>query len=109
MRYFVEITIADKEGYIGCTHHGNSANIQSLSNLRLLPDVEITIKGQAYTLDTLLQTLIGYAPHKPASMFDERGQLEIGQYLYTQTFGHLQEDERQRLHKADEVDVRIIT
>lgn len=108
MRYFVEISNTDKD-YTGFIHQGNPTSAQLLSNLKLGPDTEIIIKDQAYRFVALLQALIGYALNNRDLIFDERGQLEIGHYLYSQTLGQLPENERRRLHNADEVDIRIIT
>jgi len=108
MRYFVEITPV-ANAYTGLIDQGNPATAQPLANPRLEPTTEISIKGRACSLDGLMQSLIGYQSSQLATLFDERGQLEIGQHLYAQTFGQLAANERQRLHQRDEVEVCIVT
>jgi CHAT domain len=79
-----------------------------LTNLQLGPQSTVDIKGQAYTLAALVQALIGYQPDDLQMVYDERGQLQVGRYLYTQIFGVLDATERRRLRDTS-VDARIVT
>lgn len=109
MRYFVEISVAGN-GYRGAIHPGNPAAAHNVPDLKLAPTDTVTIRGQTYSWNSLLQTLVAYQPQALADLFDERGQLEIGQQLYRQTLGQLPEAERRRLHDPNTaVDIRIVT
>lgn len=108
MRYFVEITTTGNT-YTGLIHQGNPVNAQPLATLSLGPNTALTIKGNAYFLAELTQALISHQHHQLAQLFDERGQLELGQHLYNQTFGQLPAALRQRLQQQSEVEVQIIT
>ena len=80
-----------------------------LPDLKLGEEVKIPIKGKVYMLGDLVQALIEHDSTDLEFPFDERGQLEIGQYLYAQLVENLVQDERERLRDANEVEVRIIT
>jgi hypothetical protein len=107
MRCFVEIKNADGQ-YSGAIHQGNPALARSLPDLKLGPDDEVAIQDRAYRLDALVQTLIAHQPQDLKIAYQERGQLEIGHYLYRQIFGDHPPSEFQR--EGDErVDLRIVT
>ena len=53
-----------------------------LPDLKLGEEVKIPIKGKVYMLGDLVQALIEHDSTDLEFPFDERGQLEIGQYLY---------------------------
>lgn len=107
MRYFVEI-INENGDYRGSIHQGNPTIARPLNDLLLQPEAEVSIKGQPYKIGDLVQALIDYKPEDIRIAFEERGQLEIGQYLYARVFGKTPHTELKR--SADEqVDLRIVT
>jgi len=107
-RYFVEIQKTDKY-YTGSIHQGNPTIARSLPKLELSPAAEILIKGQTYPLGALVQALIEYKPADLAIAFEERGQLEIGHYLYRQIFGDIHPAKLKTETNGLLVDVRIVT
>jgi hypothetical protein len=107
VRYFVEIDRHDGR-YQGRLHQGDLTNARPLPNLQLGPSAEVIIKATPYPLGNLVQALIRYQQDDLRIAYDERGQLEIGRYLYTQIFGAMEPAERQRLREV-QVDVRIVT
>src|SRR5262245_34002440 len=107
MRYFAEIKRSDA-GYVATVHQGNPAFARPLFPVRLEPEVTISISGQIYSLGTLVHALIDYHPDQPADWEAERGQIEIGHYLYQQLFGNTHPSTFTR-PPDDRVDLRIIT
>jgi hypothetical protein len=107
-RYILEIYKVN-DLYEGRIHQGDPEESYSLTNLDLSSDSELVIKGQLYKLGDLMDSLINYDVENITSVFDERGQLELGQYLFSQTFGKLSRPERERLRGADSVDLRLVT
>jgi hypothetical protein len=86
MQYFLEID--NKAGhYEGRIYQGDPASAYPLPNLELGSTAQINIKGKTCTLGELIQALIAYESEILETFFDERGQLELGQYLYAQTLG----------------------
>lgn len=106
-RYFVEIT-KNKGGYHGAIHQGRPAVARPLGPLQLTPDVQVPIKDKSYRLGDLVQALLDYQPEDLKIAFEERGQLEIGQFLYRQLFG---EQSPAILKQPEEcqIDLRIVT
>lgn len=104
MRYFVEIGKSGDQ-YSGSLHQGDPEKAQSLPDLKLGTEAEIEIKGKSYRLGDLIHALIGYQESDLKLAFDERGQLQIGQYLYDQVFAALHLHEQ----NENEIDVRILT
>lgn len=86
MHYFLEIYKKD-DYYKGQIQQGDKSSVDILSNIELGPNTQITIKNKLYTLSELIQVLIAFKSEVLESVFDERGQLELGQYLYAQTLG----------------------
>jgi len=89
-QYFLQIEKNPNGAYQGCIHQGNRHEAVDLGNLQLKPDNQVTIKGQSYSLAQLVKALIQYDENDLKRAFDERGQLEIGQYLFAETFGKLE-------------------
>jgi hypothetical protein len=52
-----------------------------------LLDEKIILKGSEVSLADLSQALIDYDQNWLDEFLDERGQLEVGQYLYQEIFG----------------------
>lgn len=106
-RYVVEIDYQEGH-YQARVHTGNASQARVLPDLQLGPQATVTIKGTAYPLGTLIQALISHRPEDIQQAYDERGQLEIGRYLYQQLFGTMARTERQQLRNT-QVDVRLVT
>ncbi len=107
MRYFVEINKTGKD-YTVSIHQGNPNKARIFSDASLGPEAEITIKNNNFKLDDLIQALIKYNSNDLELAFDERGQVETGQYLYSQTIGRLNQNELTQLHNENETEIRII-
>src|SRR5688572_29826681 len=106
-RFILEI-YKRTSGYEGRFHQGDPEQCCHLSNLLLADDSEVMIKEKSYTLRYLIDEMIDYHPETIASIFDERGQMQLGQYLYSQTIGILSTLEKERLKRSEVVDLRII-
>ncbi len=104
MAYCVEI---EKTGaaYTAKVHQGDASQAKVLENVQLGPEVEIGIKGNSYSLGSLMNALAEYQESDLKLAFDERGQWEIGQHLYRQIFGSLNHDTL----PSNNVEVRIKT
>lgn len=107
MRYYLELHRRDM-AYFGGLHQGNVAVAKPLHELQLGPEAEVHIKEQAYALGALVRALIAYQPEDLKIAFEERGQLEIGQYLYRQIFGDTLPSTL-RGSQDEHVELRIIT
>jgi hypothetical protein len=76
----------------------------------LSTDTPLTINGTETTLGTLTAELIKYDQYTLKKFFKERGQFEIGSYLFGQLFNNLKESEREQLRDGNtRVDLRIIS
>ncbi len=72
-----------------------------------LPEAKITLQGEEISLADLSQALIDYDQDWLADFLDERGQLEVGQYLYQQIFGQLTPYDL--IEEGTGIELRIIT
>ena len=107
MRYFVEITAAS-DGYQALVYQDNPSVGRTRTGLALGPQASLSIKGRSYTLGELATALVGANPRLLAQLFDQRGQLELGQYLYTQLFGETLPSALKR-HDTGPLELRIVT
>lgn len=74
------------------------------------PTTPLNIHGVGITLGELTEELIKYDSLNLKKFFHERGQCEIGMYLFEQLFGHLTESEREQLSDRNaQVDLRIVS
>ncbi len=109
MNYFVEIS-KSQERYAGKIHQGNPSDATTLTDLKLGQNDLITIKDTAYKIGDLMHALISYDTKDLRMAFDDRGQLEIGRYLYQQVFGTLKTEQQEMLLRDDvAVHIRIVT
>ncbi|MGA9768600.1 MAG: hypothetical protein WBV94_06150 [Blastocatellia bacterium] len=113
MRLFVEIQKGEG-GYTGSVHQGNPGAAEKLANLLLKPDDAVIINRQSYGLGVLVDKLIAFRPDEMDNLFNERGQLEIGQHLHAQTIGKLAPDKfrdsRNDRSATDKgIEIRIVT
>lgn len=107
MRCFVEIGKADGH-YTGSIHQGSPALGQPPRDLKLGPEAEVLIREQTYRLGDLVHALIAYKRRDLEIAYEERGQVEIGHYLYGQIFGKIYPTELCS-EREDRVDLRIVT
>ncbi len=70
--------------YTGQVSHGNRT--YDPGNLKLDPDETITIGDKFITLKALAHATIGYGEADFDFASDERGQMVVGQYLYSRVF-----------------------
>jgi hypothetical protein len=76
--------------------------------VRLGKDDTLSIHGATVSLGDVVSKLAEYQIHKPDQLFDDRGQLIIGSYIFDQIFSTLTKSERIGLRSA-RVEVRIVT
>ena len=107
MPFFVEIEY--HEGNYSCSiHQGNPVFAKKHSDLQLGPDIEINLRGKHIKLGALIQLIVDYDQQKISEYLDERGQLELGQYLYSQIFGSIHPSSL-KTSKDAHIDLRIVT
>lgn len=107
MRLFVEIKNSGG-GYRGSVYQDDRVPLYDLPAPALGPDEPLTLNGETRRLGEILRALLqGPSPELTAA-FDERGQLEFGQFLYRQVFGPLDAATRERL-RQEKVEVRIVS
>lgn len=108
-RYFLHIEKnPDDNTYRGCVHQGIPPEENWAEDLQLQPDSPVTVKGQPYSLVQLVNALISFDEKVLKRAFDERGQLEIGQHLFAQTFGKLTLSLKNKLLQHDNLDIRVL-
>lgn len=107
MRYFIEIENCDGE-YRGKIHQGDLRYASDLRRLSLGSDSMIVVNRQSLSLGQLIEKLLAHRLEDREMVFNERGQLDLGQHLYSQTFGQMRSSDQRNL-KAEPVEVRIIT
>ena len=99
------ITITDSSVHV---HRcGEERAIVSGAPPKLSPDDVLTLKGREVILDDLSQALICSNQDWINAYLDERGQVEVGHYLYQQIFGKVSPYEL--AEDGAGVEVRIIT
>ncbi|MCL4207421.1 MAG: hypothetical protein KJ000_33475 [Pirellulaceae bacterium] len=107
----IEIRVVDG-GCQGQRWVGPRASPHPLKKLRLLPTSRLDLRGRKRPLSEPVEALVarrpGFVPPGFEEMFDERGQHDLGQYLYGQLFSSLAEQERLALEQAKEVCVTVV-
>ena len=58
--------------------------------VKLCPEDEVILAGESYTLQQILDALVQGDPADPIRALQERGQIDLGQYLFSQVFGALE-------------------
>ncbi|MDM8516713.1 CHAT domain-containing protein [Desulfobacterales bacterium HSG16] len=101
----IEIKKQDKK-YQAAIHY-NQNHIQ-IENLKLHPDDTLKIKGNEYPIKNLIKAMIKYDPKSLKIAYDERGQMEFGQYLFSQIFQNADKAFLQSL-RNENFQLRIIT
>ena len=102
----------DGEQYVGrCWQEEDRQGPARLSGLRLgpadtvaIPDPDPPHTPRPYTLQQLVDALIRFHPKDLQAVFEERGQVTLGKYLWDETLGKLD-----RYAAASDVDLRILT
>ncbi len=108
MRY--SVIIQNKENkYTGILRYGEKKNAWQLPNLELGPEVEVPLNGETRRLGELVEEFMRYDPIELKNSFDERGQLEIGQYLFSQLFEKINSTDAKHFLLEKDVDLRIVT
>lgn len=107
-RVFLELKPA-RQGYEARLHRGDPASSVSLRKLGLGRDARVIVKDGSYALGELIDLLAGNDMDRKAALFDERGQLALGQYLYGETLGKGKAGIGERLRDEDAVLVRVVT
>lgn len=81
-----------------------------LDDLALGPGAQVKVKGQPHSLGKIWDVLVRF-DHDVDSLFDERGQRDIGRYLFEQTLGSAKLPEllRRSLRKGDPGEIRVVS
>jgi hypothetical protein len=79
-----------------------------LNNLELLPTSHLVIDGRPVTLQDVVGTFLQFKLTATDLITSERGQFEVGCYLFSQIFAVLSDTER-RIVIEERVDARIVT
>ncbi|AUB82755.1 hypothetical protein [Candidatus Thiodictyon syntrophicum] len=101
----MDITVeirARNGGWTGLVRRSDEPFSRTLGNMRLGSAQLLSLKGVTRSLGDLVRALVDYEPADLALFFDERGQLEIGSWLYREVFGDQRID-------ADEARLQIDT
>jgi hypothetical protein len=107
MKYFINIEAKDGS-YTCLLREIESSKSYPEFSVGLSPDDSVQIKEQSVSLAALIKKLADYQPEDLSHFFDDRGQLQIGCYLFNQIFKPLRDSDRTALINA-EVEVRIVT
>jgi hypothetical protein len=105
-RVFLELK-PGRQGYEARVHRGDPANSVNLRKLSLGRDARVIVKDGSYALGELIDLLAGDDLDRKAALFDERGQLALGQYLYGETLGK-KAGIGERLRDEDAVLLRVV-
>ena len=81
------VTITRESLQVVC--QGEERAIIAKTGPKLLPEDKVVINTCEMSLDDLSQALIEYDEDWLTEFLDERGQLEVGQYLYQEIFGRI--------------------
>ncbi len=108
MRYIVEIEKKENR-YTGSLYQHPSGTHPALLNLNFEDTAKIRIRDETYRLGDLLGCYVSSVKNMLPAAFEERGHIAIGQYLYSQIFGTLSAEDRQRLHSSEPVEVCIVS
>ncbi len=103
LRYSVSIT----DEYLQVYRCGEERAIVSGAPPKLSPDDVLTLKGREVILADLSQALICFNQDWINAYLDERGQVEVGHYLYQQIFGKVSPYDL--AEDGTGIEVRIIT
>lgn len=98
-----------RKRYKGYLYTDDPEDCIALDNLKLHPESIIQVNGKNYEIGALLKCKGNENPTDNAVFFNERSQLDIGQYLFQQLFGQLPEKDLRQIGAASSVDIRIIT
>ncbi len=102
---FIEIK-TDNGRCTGRVHQGGGDKTFPLPEPKLDRKVK-PLDDHTRTLGDIMDSIMEFDP-KELKNFDERVQLELGQYLYDQTLGGLPEKEQDHLRQAKGLDLRIL-
>jgi hypothetical protein len=103
---FIEIK-KENNKYSGKIYQGNRDKYFKLSDINLDNQVR-AIPDHDWTLENLVQAIIGFNS-ADLKAFDERVQLDLGQYLYDQTLGQLPEEIQYEFLRPRVSQVRIVS
>ncbi len=107
MRYFLEIS-QENNSYTVSLHQGNPKMANKRINVALGSIAKVIVKGEEHDLGELVRLLKEFDEQRVNDIYDERGQLDIGHYLYQQLIGGRLPTDFNR-PGDDQVDLRLIT
>ena len=112
LRITVEIELRGAD-YRATRQFSTLTSPRHVNGLKLHPQDLFPIRGEQRTLAEPVDILLAYrGDNKLADFdffFDERGQFDLGVYLYQQLFQRLCAEERTALEKAERVDLVVVT
>ncbi len=109
VRYFFVIEKTDGVYHVS-TYNYKTLPLKNAYSLKLAPNDKVRIKDKSYMLGKLVEALIQSRTEDLEIAYDERGQLELGQYLYNELFNNgnskIARDLRDEKQK---IEIRIVT
>jgi hypothetical protein len=103
---FIEI-LSDNGQYTGGIHQGCIEKKFFISSLALREN-DKPIPDKEWRLLDLVEAIVRFKK-EDLKAFDERVQLDLGQYLYDQTLGRLPEKDQKQLRAQKDLSLRILT
>ncbi len=103
---FIEI-LSDNGRYTGGIHQGCIEKTFFISSLALREN-DKPIPDKEWRLLDLVEAIVRFKK-EDLKAFDERVQLDLGQYLYDQTLGRLPEKDQKQLREQKDLSLRILT
>jgi len=108
MTYFAEISENLDYGHILTAHQGNKFSVASKKMYGLLETDSFLLKNEEHEIGSLINAITNNTREILNRLFDERGQLEFGHYLYRQIFGGIT-PEKLLGGSRNHIDLRIIS
>jgi len=107
MRYLIEIE-RRAGNYEAMVYKGRRDLATHLPSLALAPNALINSQDKQFSLAQVVNSLIDFHPDQARNTFNERWQLDVGQYLYNQIFKAIP-DFRDASLRQQGVEVRILS
>ncbi|VFM98667.1 MAG: hypothetical protein BECKG1743D_GA0114223_102872 [Candidatus Kentron sp. G] len=105
VHYFLDIRLSGASEAVAHAGAQTSAGMHRLEALRLGEAAEVAIGGKGHALGALVRRLLAF--EEGERVLDDRGQLEIGRYLYAETIARLPWGELRKLRETRAVILHI--
>lgn len=106
IKLFAEI-ISNGSSYKAILHQGNHLIGKENQDCKIGKSDKVSLRTREFSLEEVIRHLENYEIRFLNSYFQERGQLEMGTYLYKSLFGNL--EPHQLCEGKTDVDLRILT